>query len=184
MSKLRADSTWNGLTPEQREKLDEWLFEEGLSYPLARERVQKELGIECSISGVGRYYRRAVETRAVEKLAEAQDAATAVNRTGVKLQSLRSSALKVIGQRLLEKAMEGGDVKELVALGRLMTDSERQEIQQARLALARERFEFSAAEAALAELPHVEEMTEEEVKMENARILAIKHRLFGKDLPE
>ena len=146
MSKLRADSTWNGLTPEQREKLDEWLFEEGLSYPLARERVQKELGIECSISGVGRYYRRAVETRAVEKLAEAQDAATAVNRTGVKLKSLRSSALKVIGQRLLEKAMEGGDVKELVALGRLMT--------------------------------------EEEVKMENARILAIKHRLFGKDLPE
>jgi len=85
---------------------------------------------------------------------------------------------------LLEKAMEGGDVKELVALGRLMTDSERQEIQQARLALARERFEFSAAEAALAELPHVEEMTEEEVKLENARILAIKHRLFGKDLPE
>src|SRR5260370_40119585 len=75
MSKLRADSTWNGLTSEQREKLDEWLFEEGLSYPVARERVQKELGIECSISGVGRYYRRAVETRAVEKLAEAQDAA-------------------------------------------------------------------------------------------------------------
>src|SRR6267154_975550 len=184
MSKLRADSTWNGLIPEQREKLDEWLFMEGLSYPLARERVQKELGIECSISGVGRYYRRAVETRAVEKLAEAQNAAAAVNRTGVKLKSLQSSALKMIGQRLLEKAMTGGDIKELAALGKLLTDGERREIQRERLALARERFEFNAAEAALAELPYVDQMTEEEVKAEDARLLAIKHRLFGKDLPE
>src|SRR5258708_37859465 len=120
MSKLRADSTWNGLTPEQREKLDEWLFEEGLSYPLARERVQKELGIECSISGVGRYYRRAVETRAMEKLAEAQDTATAGNRTGGGLKSLRSSAMKVIGQRLLEKTVAGRDGNELVGVERLM----------------------------------------------------------------
>ena len=184
MSKLRADSTWNGLTDEQREKLDRWLFVEGLSYPAAHERVQQELGIECSVWAVGRYYRCAVKTRAVEKMAEAEDAATAVNRTGVKLESLRMSALKVIGQRLLEKAMEGGDMKELVALGRLMTDGERREIQRERLALAREKFEFSAAEAALAELPHVEEMTEEEVRAEDARLLAIKHRLFGKDLPE
>ena len=184
MSKLRSDSTWNGLTAEQREKLDEWLFLEGASYEEVRTRAQRDWGIVCSVWAVGRYYRRAVETRAVEKMAEAQDAATAVNRTGVKLKSLRSSALKVIGQRLLEKAMEGGDVKELAALGRLLTDGERREIQRERLALARERFEFNAAEAALAELPHVGEMTEEEVKAEEARILAIQHRLFGKDLPE
>jgi hypothetical protein len=184
MSKLRADSTWNGLTPEQREKLDEWLFVEGVSYEEARTRAQREWGIECSIASVGRYYRRGLNSRTVEQMEEAQDAATAVNRTGVRLKSLRDSALKVIGQRMLQKAMAGGDVKELAALGKLLTDGERREIQRERLALARERFEFNAAEAALAELPHVGEMTEEEVKAEEARILAIQHRLFGKDLPE
>ena len=96
----------------------------------------------------------------------------------------KDGLFKQLQKRLLEKAMEGGDLKELVALGRLMTDGERREIQRERLALARERFEFSAAEAALAELPHVEEMTEEEVRAEDARLLAIKHRLFGKNLPE
>jgi len=85
---------------------------------------------------------------------------------------------------MLEKAMAGGDVKELAALGKLLTDGERREIQRERLALARERFEFSAAEAALAELPYAEQMTEEEVKAEDARLLVIKHRLFGKNLPE
>jgi hypothetical protein len=55
--------------------------------------------------------------------------------------------LKVIGQRLLEKAMGGGDMKELVALGRLMTDGERREIQRERLALAREKFEFEYMKA-------------------------------------
>jgi hypothetical protein len=184
MSKLRADSTWNGLTAEQREKLDEWLFVEGASYEEVRTRAQRDWGITTSIASVGRYYRRGLNPRTVEAMEEAREAATAVNRTGVRLTSLRNSALKVIGQRMLEKAMAGGDVKELAALGKLLTDGERREIQRDRLALARERFEFSAAEAALAELPHVAEMTEEEVRAEDARLLAIKHRLFGKDLPE
>src|SRR6266478_2993623 len=184
MNKLRADSTWNELTPEQREKLDEWLFEEEVSYQETRARAQKEWGIESSISSVGRYYRRGRNARMLEEMAETQATANALNGTGLNMKTLRSSALKVIGKRLFEKAMDGCDVKELAALGRLMSEGEKREIQRARLALERERFEFSAAEAVLAELPHVEEMTEEEVKAEDARLLAIKHRLFGKDLPE
>jgi len=184
MNKLRADSTWNGLTPEQREKLDEWLFEEEVGYREVRERAQKEWGIESSISSVGRYYRRGRNARMLEEMAETQQAAKALNGTGLNMKTLRSSALKVIGKRLFEKAIDGCDVKALAVLGRLMSEGEKREIQRARLALARERFEFSAAEAALAELPHVEEMTEEEVRLENARIEAIKRRLFGTNLPE
>jgi len=184
MNKLRADSTWNELTSEQREKLDEWLFEEEVSYQEARERAQREWGIESSIASVGRYYRRGRNARMLEEMAETQATAKALNGTGLNMKTLRSSALKVIGKRLFEKAMDGCDVKELAALGRLVSEGEKREIQRARLALERERFEFSAAEAALAELPHVEEMTEEEVKLENARIEAIKRRLFGTDLPE
>jgi len=184
MNKLRADSTWNELTPEQREKLDEWLFEEEVSYQEARARAQREWGIESSISSVGRYYRRGRNARMLEEMAETQQAVKALNGTGLNMKTLRSSALKVIGKRLFEKAIDGCDVKELAVLGRLMSEGEKREIQHARLALARERFEYSAAEAALAQLPYVEQMTEEEVKAEEARLLAIKHRLFGKDLPE
>src|SRR5260221_8078489 len=174
MSKLRTDSTWNGLTPEQREKLDEWLFEEEVSYREARERAQREWGIESSISSVGRYYRRGRNARMLAEMAETQQAAKALDGTGLNMKTLRSSALKVIGKRLFEKAMDGCDVKELAVLGRLMSEGEKREIQHARLALARERFEFSAAGAALGQVPYVGEMTGEEGKSEETGLPGVK----------
>src|SRR5260370_4812500 len=121
MSKLRADSTWNGLNREQREKLDEWVFVEGVSYDEVRTRAQRDWGIATSIASVGRYYRRGLNPRTVEAMEEAREAATAVNRTGVKLTSLRNSALKVIGPRMLENAVAGGDVKALAPRGQVLT---------------------------------------------------------------
>src|SRR5258706_6978157 len=120
MNKLRAESTWNELTLEQREKLDEWLFEEEVSYQEARARAQREWGIESSISSVGRYYRRGRNARMLEEMAETQQAVKALNGTGLNMKTLRSSALKVIGKRLFEKAIDGCDVKELAVVGRLM----------------------------------------------------------------
>jgi hypothetical protein len=183
MSKMRADSTWNALTPEQRQTLESWLFEENVSYQEARERARKEWGVTCSVWSVSRYYQRRLNERVVEEMAEAEQVADEVNGTKAEFKNLKASALKLIGKRLLERAVAAGDVKELAALGKLVSESEWREIQQARLALARERFEFNAAEAALAQLPHVEEMTEEDLKRERARALAIKHNLFGPDLP-
>jgi hypothetical protein len=45
LGKLRCDSTWAALTPEQREMLEGWLFEENLGYTEVLERAQKEFGI-------------------------------------------------------------------------------------------------------------------------------------------
>ena len=58
MRKMRDDSTWNQLTPEQRETLEGWLFDENLGYVETLERVQKEFGLEATIASLGRYYRR------------------------------------------------------------------------------------------------------------------------------
>src|SRR5260370_13239077 len=139
MNKLRADSTWNELTPEQREKLDEWLFEEEVSYQEARERAQREWGIESSISSVGRYYRRGRNARMLEEMAETQATAKALNGTGLNMKTLRSSALKVIGKRLFGKAMDGCDVKELAVVGRLLSEGGKPQIQPGRPGPARER---------------------------------------------
>jgi hypothetical protein len=50
MRKMRDDSTWNRLTPEQRETLESWLFDENLGYAKTLERVQKEFGVEATIA--------------------------------------------------------------------------------------------------------------------------------------
>src|SRR5713226_7282174 len=46
MRKMREDSTWNGLTGEQRQKLENWLFERNLGYVEALKRAHKEFGVQ------------------------------------------------------------------------------------------------------------------------------------------
>jgi hypothetical protein len=41
MSKARCDPAWNGLTPEQKETVVEWLFEQSLSYAGVLEHAGK-----------------------------------------------------------------------------------------------------------------------------------------------
>jgi hypothetical protein len=182
--KMRSDSTWTALRREQREQLDDWLFEDGLGYPEVLGRVQKEFGMTASKSALSRYYQRRREERAVEDLAGAHRTAKALNGTPVKVAALRDSSLKLIGCRLLESTMEGGKVGEIVALARVLLENDQREIQRERLELAREQFHFNAAEAALAELPHVGEMTAEDMEREKARVDGIIRRLFGKELPD
>ena len=59
-------------------------------------------------------------------------------------------------------AVAGGEAKELARLGRIMLQSQDLEIPNGQLALARERFEFNAAKAALAELPNLQQMNQED----------------------
>ena len=49
---MRDDSTWNRLTAEQREKLESWLFDENLGYAETLARVQKDFGVEATISSL------------------------------------------------------------------------------------------------------------------------------------
>jgi hypothetical protein len=69
-------------------------------------------------------------------------------------------------------------VKELATLGRVLTQSEEREIQRGRLALAREKFEFKAAKAALKQLPLLDQMTQEDQEREDARMDAIRLAIF------
>jgi hypothetical protein len=79
MSKMRSDSTWNQLTPEQRETLETWLFEENLGYSETVERPRREFGLKATASGAGRFRRRRAAGRQAEDLAEAQAAAFDLN---------------------------------------------------------------------------------------------------------
>src|SRR5580658_4350172 len=72
MRKMRDDSTWNRLTPEQRETLESWLFDENLGYEKTLERVQTEFGLEATIASLGRFYRRRARERQAEELLDAQ----------------------------------------------------------------------------------------------------------------
>jgi hypothetical protein len=184
MNKIRSDATWGGLAAEHREMLEQWLFEENLSYEATRELAQKEFGFTGSTTSLGRFYQHRAKERLVKELEELDSTTSAVNQTKVNMGNLRGAALKVIGKRLFESAMGRGEPKDLEFLGRLLMQSEEHEIQRQWLALARDRFEFSAAEAVVAEMPKLGHLTDEDLEREKERMLHFKEKLFGPDAPE
>ena len=156
MRKLRDDSTWNQLTPEQRETLEEWLFDENLGYAKTLERVQKEFGLETTIASVGRYYRRRARERQVEELVEAQAAATELNDLPGNAENLRTAAVKLVGKAILRLASEKPEqLEQLAALTRLLLESEDNDLRRARLKLAERYFDYEATAAAQKELPQL-----------------------------
>jgi hypothetical protein len=63
MRKPRDDSKWKALTPGQHARLEGWLFEENIGYARVAALARQEFGVETSLAGVARYYRR----RALER---------------------------------------------------------------------------------------------------------------------
>jgi hypothetical protein len=156
MRKLRDDSTWNRLTLEQREQLDEWLFEERLGYADALARAEKEFGLTASLSSMGRYYRRRARERQAKELAMAQLTADELNDLPVSTDSLRTAAVKLVGKAVLKLAGEQPEqVEELASLTKLLLWSEDNDIRRPRLKLAEQHFHFEATAASLDELPKV-----------------------------
>ncbi|MFZ0827348.1 MAG: hypothetical protein WAO02_07980 [Verrucomicrobiia bacterium] len=156
MRKMRDDSTWNRLTPEQRETLESWLFDENLGYAKTLERVQKEFGMEATVASVGRFYRRRARERQVEELVEAQAAASELNDLPVSVATLREAAIKLVGRAVLKLGFEKPEeLEQLVSLTKLLLASEDNDLRRARLKLAQEYFHFEATAASLDELPKI-----------------------------
>lgn len=156
MRKLRDDSTWNQLTPEQRETLEAWLFDENLGYAKTLERVQKEFGLEATMASLGRYYRRRARERQVEELVEAQAAASALNELPVSVANLRDAAVKLVGKAVLKLAGERPeDLAQLVSFTKLLLASEDNDLRRSRLKLAEKYFDYEATAASLKELPRL-----------------------------
>src|SRR5579863_3330204 len=82
-AKMRCNSTWAGLTLEQRETLEGWLFEENLGYGEVLERVQREFGVTASKPGLSRYYQRLAAERAQRELLDLKSAVAELREIGV-----------------------------------------------------------------------------------------------------
>jgi hypothetical protein len=156
MRKMRDDSIWSRLTSEQRELLEEWLFEERLGYAKALEKAEKEFGLRASMASLGRYYRRRARERQTVELLDSQMRAEELNFLPVSTDNLRTAAVKLVGKAALKLAGEKPEeLEQLASLTKLLLASEDNDIRRARLKLAEQYFHFEATAASVDELPKV-----------------------------
>src|SRR5579859_5338762 len=115
MGKLRADSTWSRLSPEQRRVFEGWLFDDNLGYQAARDRAEKEFGVSGSVDSVGRYYRRRAEERPLNEPVNPQALASVMSASPADAATLRTAVQTAMGMRFLVSALDGGNVREMCA---------------------------------------------------------------------
>lgn len=182
MKKMRSNASWNTFTPEQKETIEEWLLVQNLSYKSVLKRAAEQFGLRWSLTAICRTYKHLAAERAIKDAFAAERTADELAK-GSSAAQLRPSIMKMSATRLLEKAVEDGDSREVARYGRLLMQGEAQEIQRERTALAVKRHEFNASQAALKAIPLVDEFTRSEQSREKARIAAVRRMLFG-DAPK
>ncbi|HEX4343643.1 MAG TPA: hypothetical protein VH255_09640 [Verrucomicrobiae bacterium] len=148
LRKTRSDASWNKLTKEQRELLEQWLFEEGLGYDEAFAKAKSELGFEGSVHGVKRFYKRMAQERLLEEMLEASEEAKEICGASVDISLLSEASRKVLGQRFFQRLREQ-EVEDTTELGKLWVQAEanelrrqRLEVQKAAQEVRRQRLEF------------------------------------------
>lgn len=147
MGKLRSDSAWAALSPEQRETLEEWLFEENLAYKEALERARTEFGITASLTSLVDYYRRVAQERMQRELLSVQQMAEEFDKTEVDWEGLGATAMTLVAKRMLQLAViSPGKVKELVSLGRLLVANDAIDIKRRWVELEEEKVEDAMRE--------------------------------------
>jgi hypothetical protein len=140
MNKLRSDSPFSQLTPEQMETLEEWLFEERLGYKEALERMQNTFGVAVSQSGLARFYARLATERSQIGLVEIVGAcaeATGMAKSGTLEQGLLTLGNKCAVELLIQSP---GKVREFTALLRALTSAQGQEIRRVQFQREQERW--------------------------------------------
>ena len=198
LRKQRADAKWNLLTDEQRERLEEWLFEERISFDAALDRAQQQLGFQGSVSSIRRFYEHVAGERSFRNLVVSQEQVEQLGNAPVSTASLRAAGMKVVGQLFLSAVMQSPErVKEWSGMARLLLQSEsneikyrlkqeENEIRRKELEFEREKFHFDVMERAQKALPELQELEEANLPRyeKNRRMNALRRSVFGARIPE
>jgi hypothetical protein len=168
----RSDTAVRQLTPEQRARVDAWLFEGELSYREVIALCEKELGTELTLPSLSRYYQQ-------ELALGRRRSKDSVSGYVSLLESMNEAAL-----RAMQTVEIGNDPRTLVDIARALTAARQEANESLRATTIREKFEFDAATACLVHQVRVSSIVEDEALDDGQRILKIREELFGPNLPE
>ena len=183
------------LPPDQREALASWMLEEGLSYLNCCTRMSERFGVEVSHRQVSRFWHEVCVPRKLQ-LSSTAAANVQALASGLAVDWQQANA-HLIGQKIFEMlASSETDVKTVCALGgvlekvktralhektfkaRLTAEKQRFKQRERQIAFARERFEFDAADAALAHAPAIRTITADDQLSADEKREQVRRLLF------
>ena len=148
MRKVRSDAILHGLPAVQRQKVDGWLFDKGLTYQAVAQACGSVFGVKVSRSSVARYYER----RMREELRKKRNATVARVSAGLNEEE-RYEALLARMRDLAEEAAEALKERQgwrwIVEITKVLIAARRERNERIRVMVRRKQFEMKSAAACL-----------------------------------
>jgi hypothetical protein len=183
MTKPKANSILDALPPNQRETLVRWLFEENLGYAAAAQRLWQDFSVRCSPTAVANFYQRQAGQQMLDRIAASRSNANlVVEKLMQNPADTMAAMLGMIGQIAFDKAFQSGkdlDVETIAEFAKLALLGRKQEMDAASLQLQRDKFQFDAAKAALAQLPALRKIASDKSLDETGKLEQVRLKLFG-----
>jgi hypothetical protein len=184
MRKPRSDSTLDALAEDQKAALCDWLLC-GLSYARVRTLVEKEFSISTSVSALSRFWesycarellmRRSRAVTMAQKVEEAVEAGSQITDEAIMAQ-VRELSFTLASAPGVKPA-------ELYHLVKLLLEQKGQTLKGEDLRLKREKYEFSAAKAALEHAAALKAIAGDRSIDAQERLRRARETLFG-EAPE
>jgi hypothetical protein len=184
MPKPRSDAKLLNLPEEQLAQLSDWLLS-GMPYHKAKALVKETFHVETSLAALSNFYETiccsALIARRQQAVSTADEIATAAQTKPGRFDAATIDALKQKAFELSISPMSNPkDVKNLFSLVLKARD---QEIDEKQLSLARDKFQFDAAKAALDKLQDLRDIANNKGLSDEAKLTQARLKLFG-ELPD
>src|SRR6185503_13939340 len=159
MRKPRADAKLLNLPEEQQAQLADWLLD-GMPYHQAAALVEKDFRVSVGISAFPGFWAAVCVPQLLLRRNRAHSTAEAVADEAAKQPGRFDQAtIDALKQKAFEQAMSpGADPKAVKAIFSLVLKARDQDLDEKQLTLDREKFQFDAAKACLAQLPALKQI--------------------------
>ena len=146
--KLRSDSSWRGLSDDQMDLLQSWLFEQKLSYNEVLQRVEKEFGIKSSATSLRRFYHQIALERKNDDFIELvhwapQGNEQEVAHTDKGVDAALRTVLNIAAYQMAIVGPDQMNTRELRRIMQTINESRRETTRQQRVELDRKRVDTS-----------------------------------------
>jgi hypothetical protein len=180
MRKPRSDSKLLTLPEEQQAQLAEWLLS-GLPYHKAKALLEKEFHVVTSLAALSAFWDEVCTPGLLARRQQAVSTADEIaEEARAKPGNFDAATIDAIKQKAFELAVSPRAApRDVKSLFMLITKNRDQTLKEQQLKLDRERFEFSAAKAALAQLPALRHIAGDKSLDNDSKLLAVRQALFG-----
>ena len=180
MSKPRSDAKLLNLPEEEQSALCDWLLS-GVPYHKVKSMLKDQFKVSTSLGALSNFYDSVCSAELIARRRRAVSTADEIAKEAeAKPGRFDTATIDALKQKAFELSVSpGADPRDVKSLFMLVLKARDQDLGERNIELARDKFEFDAAKAAMAVLPELRRIANDKSMTEDDKLHQARLKLFG-----